>query len=126
VIRGGNGNDAIWGRGGNDRLVGQNGNDRLFGQAGDDRLFGQGGNDRLFGGPGIDLFVIAAGDAGTDHVLDFAQGEKLQFRGFTASKADIVADAEVRAGKTFIDVDDDGADEVVLHGFTTFDTDSIV
>ncbi len=56
VIRGGNGNDAIYSYGGADIL---------FGDAGSDKLYGVWGDDDLYGGAGRDLLV---GDVGSDYL----------------------------------------------------------
>jgi Ca2+-binding RTX toxin-like protein len=53
-IRGGEGNDEIYGLGGNDSLFGFLGNDRLEGGFGNDLLVGGDGEDRLYGGAGDD------------------------------------------------------------------------
>jgi hypothetical protein len=94
VIRGGDGNDSIWGgaaadyidgEAGDDWLMGEGGADRLAGDTGDDAIFGGAGNDLIAGGAGNDgiqgnngvdhiwggtgLDVISGG-AGTDHIYD--------------------------------------------------------
>ncbi len=51
VMKGGKGNDTIWGYGGRDSLFGGSGNDELFGGAGNDLVDGGDGNDWLEGGP---------------------------------------------------------------------------
>jgi Ca2+-binding RTX toxin-like protein len=61
VVKGGAGNDSMWGFGGNDKLRGGAGNDVLYGHRGD---------DILTGGKGIDTFVFATG-YDHDTVTDF-------------------------------------------------------
>ncbi|WP_431473816.1 calcium-binding protein [Ornithinimicrobium sp. W1665] len=70
-IRGGQGDDALWGYGGDDRIEGGSGNDSILGGPGDDILTdtfgddnikGGDGDDAIDGGPGIDLLLAGAGD----------------------------------------------------------------
>ena len=75
-LRGGPGNDVMFGWGGKDTLTGGLGVDTLCGGRGPDTLLGGGGRDFLFGGPGTDTLRGAGssdwlyGGAGTD----FLQG----------------------------------------------------
>ena len=69
-VRGGNGNDVMYGDGGKDRLYGGNGDDQLFGGTGEDLIDGGRGNDMLSGGSGSDVFVFA-GNSGADIITDF-------------------------------------------------------
>ena len=71
-VKGGDGNDLIYGDGvanylfgedGNDKLYGRDGNDWLYGEIGNDKLFGGVGNDKLFGGDEND---ILKGNNGND------------------------------------------------------------
>ncbi len=85
-IRGGIGDDSIWGRAGNDRIEGDDGVDAIMGGDGDDiltdlngddRLQGEAGNDAISGGPGIgDLLFGGSGKdfihGGQDHSTVFA------------------------------------------------------
>jgi Ca2+-binding RTX toxin-like protein len=82
---GGNGTDTLSGSGGADVLSGDNGDDLLAGGSGadalsggpgDDTLEGGAGDDALEGGQGDDRFVFGPG-AGSDTVLDFAEGDRL-------------------------------------------------
>ena len=76
-IRGGLGDDSIWGKGGNDRIEGDDGVDALMGGDGDDiitdlfgdgdRLQGESGNDALNPGPGVGDLTF--GGSGKDFVL---------------------------------------------------------
>ncbi|MFT4469175.1 peroxidase family protein [Arthrobacter sulfonylureivorans] len=77
TIRGGLGDDSIWGKGGNDRLEGDDGIDALMGGDGNDivtdlfgdgdRLQGEAGNDALNPGPGI--ADLTFGGSGKDFML---------------------------------------------------------
>lgn len=69
------------------RLDGKGGNDSLFGLSGDDTIDGGLGADRLNGGGGADVFVLKAGEANGDVVIDFAgggpgRGDVLSFVGY--------------------------------------------
>jgi hypothetical protein len=61
-LRGGTGDDRLYGGAAADQLFGEGGNDRLYGGAGDDQLFAGAGNDRLFGDDGNDKLYGHAGD----------------------------------------------------------------
>lgn len=70
-LRGGEGNDRLYGGGGNDTLRGGEGYDRMYGGAGDDVLQDGGtGLDEFYGGAGNDLFLVSG--SGND---TFAGGE---------------------------------------------------
>jgi len=82
-VRGGEGNDGLYGgsqddtlRGmsGNDILVGGVGKDKLYGDSGEDALFGGTGNDRLYGG--ADNNRLYGGD-GNDKLYGGADDDKL-------------------------------------------------
>ena len=62
VLKGGYGNDYLYGAGGVDRLMGEADNDRIYAESGDDYLDGGIGNDTLDGGVGNDTMVGGAGD----------------------------------------------------------------
>lgn len=62
TIRGGAGNDTLFGAGGSDFIDGGAGNDILFGMAGNDLLLGGDGIDHLYGGRGNDTIKGGAGD----------------------------------------------------------------
>ncbi|MFL4476998.1 peroxidase family protein [Paeniglutamicibacter sp. ORCA_105] len=77
TIRGGLGDDSIWGKGGNDRIEGDDGVDVLMGGDGDDilndlfgdgdRLQGEAGNDVMNPGPGVGDLTF--GGSGIDWML---------------------------------------------------------
>lgn len=77
TIRGGLGDDSIWGKGGNDRIEGDDGVDALMGGDGDDilndlfgdgdRLQGEAGNDVMNPGPGV--ADLTFGGSGRDYML---------------------------------------------------------
>ena len=74
-------NDTLKGGSGDDTLFGLDGNDTLKGGAGNDVLYGEYGNDILYGGSGADMFVANRSDftkSGTlyfDTVKDFNAAE---------------------------------------------------
>ena len=78
--------ETIVGTSGNDVLVGTAGNDTISGLAGNDMINGAGGADTLSGGRGHDLFVLHAGEADGDLILDFhntgRSSDHLEFSGF--------------------------------------------
>ena len=83
------GKDRLYGVDGNDILYGGSGNDRLFGEVGKDILFGGAGNDVLragvgkdqfTGGAGKDIFCIGTG-AGRDLITDYQSKDKLKLLG---------------------------------------------
>ncbi|MFJ6416664.1 peroxidase family protein [Paeniglutamicibacter sp. NPDC091659] len=76
TIRGGIGDDSIWGKGGNDTIEGDDGADAIMGGAGDDvltdifgddRIQGEAGNDAINGGPGIGDLLF--GGSGQDFIV---------------------------------------------------------
>ena len=73
-VKGGDGNDYIYGDGVNNYLYGEAGNDRLYGRAGNDQLCGGLGKNTLTGGSGNDTFQINTGD-GRDTITDYNSGE---------------------------------------------------
>lgn len=83
VVFGGNFTNAVTqvGTSGDNTLSGTSGNDIIFGGLGDDVITTNGGNDRIAGGPGDDMFVISNGP-GTVRILDFGEGDTLDFSAF--------------------------------------------
>ncbi|MFZ4526355.1 MAG: beta strand repeat-containing protein, partial [Chlorobium sp.] len=74
----GAGKDTLHGGGGNDYIGSTLGNDILYGDAGNDTLSGGEGNDSLYGGDGNDLLIGGAGNnlldggAGDDDTVQFS------------------------------------------------------
>lgn len=62
IVKGGKGDDQIWGNSGDDTLVGQKGDDHLRGGSGDDVVRGGSGNDVLEGNSGADTLIGGRGD----------------------------------------------------------------
>ena len=58
TVRGGSGDDVLWGADGGNMLFGDEGADRITGGSGDDVLAGGSGDDLLNGGGGSDLFAF--------------------------------------------------------------------
>jgi hypothetical protein len=58
TVRGGAGNDVLWGANGGNMLFGDDGDDRITGGSGADIIAGGAGNDVLNGGGGSDLFAF--------------------------------------------------------------------
>ena len=73
TVRGGSGNDVLWGAAGGNKLFGDDGNDRITGGSGDDLIAGGSGNDILNGGGGSDLFTFGE-NWGDDTVSQLAGG----------------------------------------------------
>ncbi len=62
TLKGGSGDDRLYGFDKNDQIDGNDGDDRLAGGAGDDTLKGGAGDDLLDGGAGADTLTGGAGD----------------------------------------------------------------
>ena len=92
VIKGGDGNDEIWGQAdsdelhggnGNDTITGNGGDDLIYGDAGTDTLTGSGGHDTIYGGADNDTIKgkagndILYGDAGVDFIQGFEDNDVL-------------------------------------------------
>jgi len=74
TVRGGDGDDVLWGASGGNSLFGDAGNDRIAGGSGDDVIAGGAGNDVLHGGGGgNDVFTFGE-NWGADTVEQFADG----------------------------------------------------
>nr|WP_297423517.1 peroxidase family protein [uncultured Actinotalea sp.] len=73
-IRGGLGDDSVWGHGGDDQLEGDVGNDTIQGGSGNDRITDLFGDDTIHGGPGNDVvnagsgFDLMFGNSGNDYL----------------------------------------------------------
>ena len=73
TVRGGSGNDVVWGAAGGNRLFGDAGNDRIAGGTDDDVIAGGAGDDKLAGGGGNDTFTFG-GNWGNDVISQAANG----------------------------------------------------
>lgn len=73
TVRGGAGDDVIWGAAGGNSLFGDAGNDWIVGRTGDDLIAGGAGDDTLAGGGGNDIFSFG-GNWGSDVVSQAATG----------------------------------------------------
>ena len=73
TVRGGAGDDVIWGAAYNQKLFGDAGNDWIVGSAVDDVIVGGAGDDTLAGGGGNDTFTFG-GNWGNDVVSQAATG----------------------------------------------------
>lgn len=87
TLRGNGGADTLAGGLGADSLEGGGEADSLEGGAGADTLDGGAGADRLRGGTADDVFVLRAGEAAGDEILDFQgrganPGDSILFLGF--------------------------------------------
>lgn len=69
------GNDTLRGGRGNDLLYGQAANDQIEGQLGDDQLFGGRGNDVLVAEAGVDLLF---GEQGADYLAGGSENDRLE------------------------------------------------
>ena len=74
ILRGGPGDDEMYGAQGPDRMFGGTGNDMMFGRAGDDVLRGEGGDDFIDGGVRYDLLF---GGPGEDTLRGGSQDDRL-------------------------------------------------
>ena len=73
TVRGGSGDDVIWGANGGNSLFGDDGRDLITGRTGDDVIAGGSGSDVLAGGGGNDLFAFGE-NWGADVVSQSAGG----------------------------------------------------
>jgi Ca2+-binding RTX toxin-like protein len=74
TVRGGAGDDVLWGAEGGNSLFGDAGNDRISGGAGDDVIAGGAGDDALNGGGGNDIFTF--GENWGNDVVSQSEGEE--------------------------------------------------
>jgi len=81
-MRGGNGDDVMYGGTGDDRMSGNSDNDVIIGGEGNDKMQGGSGNDIMIGGDGVDQ---VSGNSGSDvFVADLtsANGGQMTVRDF--------------------------------------------
>lgn len=75
TVRGGDGNDILWGNAGHNIMFGDAGNDKIYGGSDDDVLVGGIGNDTMHGGGGDDIFCYSNSfDWGSDTITQLAGG----------------------------------------------------
>jgi Ca2+-binding RTX toxin-like protein len=88
-------------------LDGGAGDDNLAGGNGKDTVNGGTGDDNLTGGNGPDLYVFNAG-FGMDFILDFSNGDRIQFDNELFATPQAVLDASEQVGaNTVITLDAD-------------------
>jgi serralysin len=112
-IDGGTGDDRIWGNSGNDILRGGDGNDALSGGKGDDIIYDDAGNDTVTGNSGNDTFIAGEGNDSYDggsgfDTLDYSgskRGLSVDLNGHKASGlgADTIKGVEKVIGSQFND-----------------------
>ncbi len=122
TVRGGAGDDVLWGAAGGNSLFGDAGNDRIVGNTGDDLIAGGAGDDTLAGGGGNDTFTFG-GNWGGDVVSQAADGSvTLWFESGDLSKwdastltytdgANSVVVSGVAADKIALKFGDDGSEQ---------------
>lgn len=140
LIKGEDGNDAVFASGGNDSVSGGADNDTLFGGDGNDTLTGDGGHDEIFGGTGDDMlsggsgrdiFYFGPGN-GADVVTDYDGSEDTiflsQFSDRFGSLNEILANATVLTlnGQSGLMLDLGEGDQVFFHDLTSFSQLNIV
>jgi len=114
-LRGGAGDQVLYGAGGNDDITGGDGNDRLYGGSGNDGLSGGSGMDWLEGGPGDDTYGDYLPNMLGERIADFEGAGKLggdTLRLALPGPPDSVQVTEY-AGYTTFDVLNDGTDAVL-------------
>jgi len=105
IVKGGAGNDTIFGSYGNDMISGDAGNDLIFGGPGLDILNGGAGMDRIYGGFGNDQIVgdtadaFLVGQAGTD-TITFANVDPAPLANYNAATMQAALEAGL-AGRSF-------------------------
>ena len=85
IVNGTTLNDVLLGGRGWDSLFGGLRNDVLSAGDGNDQLDGGSGDDQLTGGAGSDRFIFSGREFGSDVVLDFAAGDRIDLRGLGVS-----------------------------------------
>ncbi len=113
TVRGGAGDDVVWGAAGGNSLFGDAGNDWIVGGVGDDVIAGGAGDDTLAGGGGSDTFAFG-GNWGADTVSQAADGSvTLWFESGDISKWD-ASTLTYTDGANSVKVSGVAADKVTL------------
>ena len=113
TVRGGAGDDVIWGAAYNQKLFGDAGNDWIVGSAVDDVIVGGAGDDTLAGAGGNDIFTFG-GNWGSDVVSQAADGSvTLWFESGDLSKWD-ASTLTYTDGSNSVKVSGVAADKVTL------------
>ena len=119
-VRGGEGNDRLYGSRSNDRLEGRGGNDILRGNGNGAGPGREHLDDKLHGGAGNDTFVIGYGD-GVNTIEDFTNGEDridLNALGFSShSEVRAVTSLAPDGNGTWIDLSRRGGGGIYLWRF---------
>ena len=113
TVRGGAGDDVLWGATGGNSLFGDAGNDWIVGNAGNDVIAGGAGDDVLKGGGGSDIFTFGE-NWGTDVVSQAAGGKVALW--FAEDESKITA-SELDNNAVFTN----GTDTVTVAGFALAD-----
>lgn len=79
-VTGTSSHDTLFGGNGNDTITGSAGDDTLSGAGGADVLTGGTGDDVLRGGTGNDRFLFDARGFGSDTIVDFTAGDRIDLR----------------------------------------------
>lgn len=111
-LKGGDGDDTIFGEDGNDTLKGEYDDDSLVGGDGNDRLEGGKGNDVLDGGDGRDILL---GGSGEDTAFGGAGNDEI-WMGSGNDSADGGADNDWMHGQTGDDTLDGGEGDDMVFG----------
>jgi len=115
TVRGGAGDDVLWGASGGNSLFGDAGNDRISGGTGDDVIAGGAGDDELAGGGGNDVFAFGE-NWGCDVISQAAGGTVSLW--FAQDSAQITAS---EAGGDSVFTDAAGISSVTVKGIALAD-----
>ena len=128
TVRGGDGDDVLWGAEGGNKLFGDAGNDRITGGTGDDLIAGGAGDDVLAGGGGNDIFTfgenwgndVVSQAGGGSVTLWFASGDDSKWDSAALTYTDgdnSVTVSGIDAGKiTLVFGEAEGYDELASAG----------